>query len=127
MVLEQYDYTKEGNHTPSSCALRCRGSWAGVMARVAIRTFISHGDDLVARTHSGTFGYTPYLVQWQLQESLVGTTGGECYGDKVTGRASDSAVYTRCPHSPSRKCSRDKLFPGVVPRSRGRGRGILGM
>jgi hypothetical protein len=86
MVLEKYDYTKEGIDTPSSCALRCRGIWAGVMAGVAIRTVISHEPSGSTHTFRNTWLYsTPRSVAILLakQDSLVRTTGGECYGDKV--------------------------------------------
>ena len=58
MAVGEYHYTKDGIDVPSSCGLRCRGAWAGVMGHSLV---IGH---LVVHTHQGEFCYSPYLVEW---------------------------------------------------------------
>jgi hypothetical protein len=83
MVLERYYYKKEGIDTPSSCALRCRGTWAGIMAGVAIRIVICQ--ELSGSTHTfrNTWLYsTPRSVAILLveQDSLVALRGENVMG-----------------------------------------------
>jgi hypothetical protein len=57
MVLDRYHYTKEGIGAPSSSALRCRGRTGSRLEQ----SFVT--GHLLVRTHSGTFGYTPHIVE----------------------------------------------------------------
>ena len=90
MVFEQYLCTKEGIDAPSSCAVRCRhcrGTGAGVVLGSSLNSHRRSGDTHALR-YTWLYSKSCWADILQVQESLVGTAGGRCYGGRVTGRAS---------------------------------------